>query len=88
MNEFIPDWASPPGDSIKDLMDAWDIDESELCMLLEITECDKLLKGEMEISGELAEKLATYLGGTKQFWLNRENIYRDDLKRLNKDKDL
>ncbi len=45
-----------------------------------------LTAGKLPITEEIALKLETVLGIDKQFWLNREKLYRDKLAELNKTK--
>lgn len=42
-----------------------------------------ILSGYIEIDNIIAQILEDILGPTKQFWLNKEFIYRNGLKRLN-----
>ena len=71
MNEYNPDYVSPPGESIKELMEDRGIDD------LYIDNLHLLLEGTMIIDESLAEWLEMNLGGTKSFWLNRERLYRE-----------
>jgi plasmid maintenance system antidote protein VapI len=83
-NEFRPNWASPPGDTILNLLDDKNITPSELAAYLQISfrETRDLLDGTFKITDKIAEKLAEFLGGSKQFWVNREAQYRETLERL------
>jgi len=78
MNSQRADWISTPGESIGALLRERKISASELTSLLKI-EAErtlKLLTGQQPIDVELAERLEVSLGGTKEFWLRREAIYR------------
>jgi Zn-dependent peptidase ImmA (M78 family) len=45
---------------------------------------ERLIQGKEEITQELSVKLARHLGASMDFWLRREQQYRDDLIRLNR----
>jgi HTH-type transcriptional regulator / antitoxin HigA len=79
VNPFTPDWASPPGETITDLLEERDWTQAQLADRLGSTEeqVQQLIDGEIAISEETAEKLAEILGSTADFWLRLEAIYRD-----------
>lgn len=75
------DWASPPGDTIRDRLEekGWtelDLEENSGWDLLYIND---LLNGHNAITPHIAEGLVNMLGGTKAFWLRREAQYREVL---------
>lgn len=84
-----PDWVSPPGDTIQDMIDEMNRRDGNcrntfhiaLCLLLSMEDTEKLLAGDLEIDEELALKLHLFLGSTKEFWLKREENYRENLKK-------
>jgi HTH-type transcriptional regulator / antitoxin HigA len=75
---FQPDWASPPGETIRDLMEeqGWTI--SELAARLDYSQkhAARLLAGEAAVTHATAGRLEKALGGNKRFWLTRETQYR------------
>lgn len=81
---FEPDWISPPGDTIKDALACRRLPSDRLgsALGLSVACTDRLLMGELEIDSRLAEGLAGFLGGTTNFWLRREGLYRDRLDRV------
>jgi plasmid maintenance system antidote protein VapI len=81
-DSFVPDWVSPPGDTIADIVGERELDAAEVAKQLGLSEPEfgDLLLG-ATLTDELAEKLAAVLGGTAQFWRTREQQYRDGLKR-------
>lgn len=83
-SNFKPNWASPPGHTISDIMLEKGIGDFKIAVLLGLTkkQLNDLLNGSMEIDLPLARKLAIHLGGSTRFWISREAQYRDDLKRL------
>jgi len=83
-NSFQPLWASPPGETIAEILHrrridiqsfAADLGESE-----EYAQC--LLGGACAIDRSIAERLHNVIGGSISFWLNREAQFREDVARL------
>ncbi len=85
VDDFKPNWRSPPGDTIRDVVrmlypSASDDDiTTALALALGITVPDavNLLGGTLPIDATLAGMLGVKLGGSAQFWLNRERQYRE-----------
>lgn len=79
MSDFNPDWASPPGNTIAEIMRLKEISQEALAKSFEMGKYDvvRLLEGTYPIDEDLAEKLNQTLGGSKQFWINREEQYRE-----------
>ena len=81
---FEPDWVSPPGDTILDLLEefGWTREEfaRRLCYSLEHT--NRLISGDVPITEDAALRLSSVLGSNEEFWLEREAQYRNDLARL------
>lgn len=86
-DEFCPDWASPPGDTIQYIIEERELLVVELAEQLGLTlhEMQRLLVGRKQIDTVLAGKISSVLGSTAGFWLKREEQYREDLKRLDLD---
>lgn len=84
---FKPDWASPPGGTISDLMDEHGWNQVELARRLDVTEkhLSHLINGKVPLSPELASRIVTVLGGSFEFWMNREARYREHLLRLERE---
>jgi len=83
IQEFIPDWISPPGDTIADILNErdWTIVEFAEKTGLSKKQINLLLTGKAPITYELALKMESVLGSTVKFWLNREVQYRENLVR-------
>lgn len=81
---FTPNWASPPGDTISDLLEERDWTQVELAQRMGYTtkHISLLINGEASVTTETALKLECVLGGTAGFWLAREAQYREALLRL------
>ena len=76
--EFKPNWVSPPGDTILDLLSdrglsISDFDNHKKDVSLDI---ERLLSGEMEIDDAVAKELASFFSTSKTFWINRDIQYR------------
>lgn len=75
---FRSDWASPPGDTIADLIEERGWDPAAFAARLGIPpdEARALLAGTAPVTGALAGRLARLLGGSAAFWLEREAQFR------------
>ena len=83
-NSFEPDWLSPPGETIRDLIDERRLTLAEFARQIGCSSKDatELLRGRASVTPEIAQKLATVLGSSPRFWLARESQYRADMVRL------
>jgi HTH-type transcriptional regulator/antitoxin HigA len=81
---FLPDWASPPGETIADILHAREISHGDFGMAMGYSadEVARLISGEDRIDIEVAEKLESIFGAPRTFWMRREHYYRTDLERL------
>src|SRR5574338_89349 len=81
---FAPDWVSPPGDTILDLIDERGWSQSELAKRLGYTEkhISQLSNGKVPLTDEAALRLERVLGSDAGFWLAREAKYREHCARL------
>lgn len=75
--------ASPPGDSIADILAerAWSATQFADRMEYTPKHVNELLHGRASINADTALRLESVLGSTAQFWLNREAQYREALAR-------
>ena len=81
---FEPDWASPPGDTISDILEERRWKQYELAIRLGCSDkhVDQLIQGKVPLTGELASRLALVFGTSKNFWLRRESRYREQLLQI------
>lgn len=81
---FLPDWVSPPGDTIFDLIEERGWTKGELAKRLGYTNQHimQLINGDLAITHEVALQLEQVLGSTAGFWLAREAKYREHRTRL------
>lgn len=84
LQTFSPDWISPPGETIADLIEEYEWTQSDLAIRLGFSEeyIDRLISGKAPITEETAIKLASLLGSSASFWLNREAQYRTKLQQF------
>ncbi|MGL5032385.1 MAG: HigA family addiction module antitoxin [Microcystaceae cyanobacterium] len=77
-NSFSPQWTSPPGDTIKDIIEErnWTVAQLSEALGYSPQFVNQLLNGQAAIAKETALNLARVLGSTPEFWLNREAQYR------------
>ena len=82
--DFHPDWASPPGNTIRSILQERDLQENKFCKQIELTTEDfhSLLEGQITISLRLARKLTEFLGASVEFWMSRDFQYQQDAARL------
>lgn len=81
---FCPDWASPPGATIVDVLEERGITRDVFAkrMSQSRTEIDALLSGKRTISIGTARVLSNVLGPSPEFWLMRDYHYRESANRL------
>lgn len=81
LNEFAPDWVSPPGETIIDLLEERGWTQNELADRLgySLKHVNQLIKGHVSLTEEAAVRLHTVLGGPVGFWLSREAQYREQV---------
>jgi plasmid maintenance system antidote protein VapI/Zn-dependent peptidase ImmA (M78 family) len=82
--EFCPDWASAPGDTIADILRERDLSESEFAQRIGHTpeNVQALLQGRATITLAIARRLEQVLGASVEFWMSRDFQYRQDIARL------
>ncbi len=75
----MPNWISPPGETILDILEERGWSQSELAERTGYTRkhINQLVKGNASITEETGLKLERVLGSTAGFWLNREAQYRE-----------
>jgi HTH-type transcriptional regulator / antitoxin HigA len=81
---FRPDWVSPPGETILDLIEEREWSQAELAQRIGYTtkHLNQLIKGKVALTEDAALRLERVLGSTANFWLNREAKYRENLARI------
>ena len=82
--DFQPNWVSPPGDTINDLLRERGIGLAEFAdrMGQTLERASELLQGRATITLGVARRLESILGGSVEFWMSRDFQYREDVARL------
>lgn len=80
---FTPDWVSPPGDTIADMIEERGWLQYELASRLGYStkHISLLINGKEPVTEDTAQRLERVLGGSTRFWLTREAHYRAQLVR-------
>lgn len=80
---YRPDWVSPPGDTIADLLEEKGWSQAEFAQRCDYTtkHISQLINGKAPITEETAIKLERVLGSTARFWMTREAQYRESIAR-------
>jgi HTH-type transcriptional regulator / antitoxin HigA len=81
LQTFTPDWISPPGETIADLIEEREWTQLDLAKRLGSSKkhVNQLISGKAPITEETAIKLESVLGSSASFWLSREAQYRAKL---------
>ena len=81
---FAPDWVSPPGDTILDLIEERGWTQAELADRLGYSRkhVNQMVKGKVTVTKDAAVRLERVLGSSVTFWLTREAQYRARCARL------
>lgn len=76
---FAPDWVSPPGDTILDLLEEREWTQQQLADRLgySLKHVNQLIKGKVPLTEDAAVRLQNVLGASVGFWLTREAQYRE-----------
>jgi HTH-type transcriptional regulator / antitoxin HigA len=84
---FSPAWASPPGDTVRELAQKKGLTQAVVATRLGVAEDDlsRVLSGDLPINQARAERLAALVGASPRFWLAREAQYRLALKSIHDD---
>lgn len=86
MNPFSPNWVSPPGNTIQDILieKRWTTEDFRKRMRMSKQEVDDLIEGRKQITPRIAANLSKTVGSTVEFWLKREEDYRNQKRDLDK----
>jgi len=81
LNQYYPDFVTPPGETLKEILDSLGLTQSDLVEKTGYSRdiIDGIIKGEKFITTETAIQLERALGVSASFWINRENQYRESL---------
>ena len=82
-NEYMPDWVSPPGETLQELLEEKGMTQAELAERMGRPKktINEIVKGKAEITPDTSLQLERVLGVPSSFWNNRERAYRESLAR-------
>jgi len=83
-NQFMPDYAIPPGETLAEELAAKSMNQAELAALMGITKefLNEIIKGKAPITPEIALKLERVFQLPANFWMNLEQQYQKTLTHL------
>lgn len=89
-NEFQPDYISPPGDTLQEVLESLGMTQAELAVRMGRPKktINEIIQGKAIITPETALQLELSLGAPASFWLNREQQYREALARIQQEEQL
>ncbi|MFZ2414560.1 MAG: HigA family addiction module antitoxin [Minisyncoccia bacterium] len=75
---YKPDYATPPGATLKDLLNAYHMPQIELAQRLGKNKktINEIIQAKAIITPEIASDLATVFGTSDNFWNNLESNYQ------------
>lgn len=82
-NQYTPDYVSPPGETLEEILEEREISQAELAdrMGRPKKTISEIINGKAAITPETALQLERVLGIKASFWNNRERDYREALAR-------
>ena len=80
-NQYVPDYVSPPGETLLETLDAIGMSQAELAERTGHSKkmVNEIIKGKAAITAETALQLERVLGIPAAFWNNRDRQYREAL---------
>lgn len=84
VQDFYPNWASAPGETINDILSERRISFEDFAEHIgqSIETAHGILEGRVAITIAIARQLERILGGSVEFWMSRDFHYRQDIARL------
>ena len=89
-NEYIPDYVTPPGETLQEILDTMGMTKAELAERIGKTPktVGEIIKHGAPITPATAMELEKVLGTPASFWNNRERRFRESLARQDERKNL
>lgn len=86
LNIFEPDYIVPPGETINELLEHYNMTQKELSRRIDLAQktVNEIVKGKAPITYETASKLENVFGIEASFWNNLEKNYREQLAEKDK----
>jgi addiction module HigA family antidote len=87
---FVPDYAIPPGETLKEVMESLNMTQKELSIRtgLTVQSLNRISKGEQPITYETANRLELTTGISARMWNNLESQYREQLAKIRESEQL
>jgi HTH-type transcriptional regulator / antitoxin HigA len=81
---FEPDYAVPPGATLKDTIESLDMSQAELAKRADLTvqTINRIIKGDQPITFDTANRLELVTGVPARFWNNLESNYQEQQARI------
>lgn len=78
INEYEPDFVTPPGDSLADVLETIEMTQAELAQRTgrSLKTINEIIKGKSPVTPEMSLQFEKVLGVKASFWNNREKCYR------------
>ena len=82
--EFDPDYAIPPGETLKELMESLEMSQKEFSKRtgLTIMSLNRIIKGEQPVTYDTANILELVTNVPAKMWNNLEANYREQLAKI------
>ncbi|EPF17141.1 Plasmid maintenance system antidote protein [Microcystis aeruginosa SPC777] len=89
-NRYAPDFISPPGETLAEILEERNMSQSELAQRMGRPKktINEIIKGKAEITIDTALQIELVLGTPASFWIERERLYREYLARKNENQRL
>jgi addiction module HigA family antidote len=80
-NQFMPDYAIPPGETLAEELAAKSMSQAELAVLIGASEkiINEIITGKTPLTAEMALKLEQVFQLPAHFWMNLEQQYQETL---------
>lgn len=85
-NQYTPDYVSPPGETLQEMLEERGMSQTELAIRtnIPIKTINEIINGKAAITPETALQFERVLGAAVSFWNNRERHYREALAQQEK----
>jgi HTH-type transcriptional regulator/antitoxin HigA len=82
--KFKPNYTSPPGNTLRNVLEELSMTPDELAERLGMSReaMSRLLAGELALTDDIADALERELGTLASFWRRREGLYRRGVMNL------
>lgn len=83
-NEFVPDYATPPGETLEEILQERDMTQTDFAQRvgLSLKVINEIVHGKAPITHDTAHRFERVLGVPASFWNKREMRYREILARI------